>query len=59
MRHIVGKDVLYRKLGRKIDGLTVRVPWNETLHEILKELYITEEADLIIKMPCRCRLAIL
>ena len=53
MRHRVGKDVLYRKLGKKIDGLIERAPWNETLYEILKELYTTEEADLIIKMPYR------
>jgi hypothetical protein len=50
MGHMVGKDV-YRKLGRKIDNLTVRAPWNETFHEILKELYSAEEADLIVKMP--------
>jgi hypothetical protein len=53
MGHIVGKDVLYRKLGKKIDGLIVRAPWNETLHEILKQLFTTEETDLIIKMPYR------
>jgi Pyruvate/2-oxoacid:ferredoxin oxidoreductase delta subunit len=50
MGHMVGKD-LYRNLGKKIDGLSVRVPWTESLHEILKELYTTEEADLIVKMP--------
>ena len=53
MGHIVGKDVLHRKLGKKIDSFIVRAPWNETLHEILKELYNTEEADLTIKMPYR------
>ncbi|MGK5092993.1 4Fe-4S dicluster domain-containing protein [Deltaproteobacteria bacterium TL4] len=52
MGHIVGKDV-YRKLGHKIDGLSIKVPWNETFHAILKELYTTEEADLIVKMPYR------
>ena len=50
MGHLVGKD-LYRKLGRKIDGQTMRVPWNETFYKILKELYTTEEADLAVKMP--------
>jgi len=50
MGHLVGKD-LYRKLGKKIDGLSVRVPWTDSLYEILKELYSTEEADLVIKMP--------
>jgi ferredoxin len=50
MGHLVGKDV-YRALGRKIDGLTVRAPWNETLRDILKELYSEEEADLVIRMP--------
>lgn len=50
MGHRVGKD-LYRKLHRKIDGLTMRAPWNETFHEILKELYSEEEAEVIIMMP--------
>ena len=50
MGHLVGKD-LYRKLGRKIDGLTVRVPWNETLHAVLRSLYTVEEADLVVRMP--------
>ena len=53
MGHLVGKEVLYRELGKKIDGLTVRAPWNENIHAILKELYTVEEADLIVKMPYR------
>jgi ferredoxin len=47
---MVGKDI-YRKLGHKIDGSITRAPWNDTFHTILKELYTTEEADLIVKMP--------
>ncbi len=50
MGHISSKDA-YRKLGNKIDNLTMRTPWNETFHEILKELYTVEEADVIVKMP--------
>ena len=50
MGHLTGKD-LYRKLGRKIDGLSVRVPWNENLYAILKELYSAEEAEVAVKMP--------
>ncbi|MDH4157728.1 MAG: 4Fe-4S binding protein [candidate division Zixibacteria bacterium] len=50
MGHMVGKDI-YRKLGKKIDGLTMRAPWNDTLYRILKELYSAEEAELIVKMP--------
>lgn len=53
MGHWAGKDVLYRELGKKIDGLTVKVPWNENFHAILKELYTVEEADLIVRMPYR------
>ena len=53
MAHLAGKEVLYRKLGKKIDGLTVRAPWNEKLHAILSELYTADEADLIVKMPYR------
>jgi len=50
MGHMVGKD-LYRKLGRKIDGLVARAPWNESLYDILKELYTPEEAEVAVKMP--------
>jgi Pyruvate/2-oxoacid:ferredoxin oxidoreductase delta subunit len=50
MGHKVGKD-LYRELHRKIDGLSMRAPWNETFHAIIKELYSEEEADVIVKMP--------
>lgn len=52
MGHLVGKD-LYRQLGRKIDGLATRAPWNETLYAILKELYSEEDAELIVRMPFR------
>jgi ferredoxin len=50
MGHMVGKD-LYRKLGKKIDNLTARVPWNDTLREILTELYTPREAEMLVKMP--------
>src|SRR6266542_5453527 len=50
MGHLVGKDI-FRELGRKIDGLETRVPWNDKLHAILKELYTAEEADVVVKMP--------
>ncbi|ABK98109.1 4Fe-4S binding protein [Pelobacter propionicus] len=50
MGHLVGKDV-FRRLGRKLDGLEIRVPWNEKLHAVLKELYSAEEAELIVRMP--------
>ncbi len=50
MGHIAGKDV-YRKLGKKIDGLTLRAPWSDKLYNIFKELYTTEEAELLVKMP--------
>lgn len=50
MGHLVGKD-LYRKLGKKIDGLTLRAPWNEALYAILKELYSEDEARLVLEMP--------
>jgi formate hydrogenlyase subunit 6/NADH:ubiquinone oxidoreductase subunit I len=50
MGHAVGKD-LYRQLGEKIDGLTVRAPWSEALRAILAELYSAEDAELVVKMP--------
>ena len=50
MGHLVGKDI-YRKLGKKIDGLETRAPWNDKLHAILKTLYSEREADVVVKMP--------
>ena len=50
MGHTAGKT-LYRKLGKKIDNLSMRTPWNETLYSILSELYTPVEADLLVKMP--------
>ncbi|HDS00872.1 MAG TPA: 4Fe-4S dicluster domain-containing protein [candidate division Zixibacteria bacterium] len=50
MGHLAGKD-LYRKLGKKIDGLTARAPWNDSLYAILKELYSEDEAEVAVKMP--------
>jgi ferredoxin len=50
MGHLAPKDA-YRDLGRAIDGLTVKVPWNETLRAILRELYTEEEAALVSRMP--------
>ncbi len=50
MGHLAGKDV-YRALGEKIDGLTVRAPWNATFRALLEELYSAEDAELIVKMP--------
>ena len=50
MGHLVGKDI-FRNLGKKIDGLETRAPWNDTLHALLKELYSSEEADVVVKMP--------
>jgi len=47
---MVGKDI-YRKLGKKIDSLRMRAPFNDTFHAILKELYTSDEAELAIKMP--------
>ncbi len=44
-------DAVYRKLGKKIDGLSMRAPWNDVFHAILKELYSIEEAEVIVSMP--------
>ncbi|MBE0476691.1 MAG: 4Fe-4S binding protein [Coriobacteriia bacterium] len=50
MAHSISKDI-YRRLGKKIDGLPLRVPWSQTLHEILKELYTPQEAEVLVRMP--------
>jgi ferredoxin len=50
MGHLVGKDV-YRRLGAKIDGLTIRAPWNAALRAILEELYSREDAEVVAAMP--------
>jgi Pyruvate/2-oxoacid:ferredoxin oxidoreductase delta subunit len=48
--HAAGKD-LYRRLGKKIDGLSMKAPWNRAFGEILRELYTPEEAELAIRIP--------
>jgi NAD-dependent dihydropyrimidine dehydrogenase PreA subunit len=50
MGHLVGKGV-FHKLGRKLDGLEIRTPWNDKLYAVLKELYSLEEAEVVVKMP--------
>jgi Na+-translocating ferredoxin:NAD+ oxidoreductase RNF subunit RnfB len=50
MGHLVGKDI-FRELGKKIDGMETRAPWNDQLHALLKELYSESEADFVIRMP--------
>ena len=50
MGHTETRDV-FRKLGVKIDNLTVKAPWNEALHRMVKEFYTEAEADLVVKMP--------
>jgi len=50
MGHLVGKEI-YQKLGDKIDSLPYRINKNKALFNILKELYTSEEAELIVKMP--------
>ena len=50
MGHINGREI-YKRLGKKIDNLTVRAPWNEALYGILKELYSAEEAEILVNMP--------
>lgn len=51
MGHITSKEIIYRNLGKKIDNLLTRAPWNETFHSLLKELYTVEEADIVTRMP--------
>jgi NAD-dependent dihydropyrimidine dehydrogenase PreA subunit len=50
MGHLAIKDV-YQSLGNKIDNLPIRVNRSETLFKILKELYSSDEAELVVKMP--------
>ncbi len=50
MGHLGPKE-LYIQLGEKIDGLGNRIPKNETLNNILKELYTPEEAEVVSTMP--------
>ncbi len=50
MGHVDRKNI-FRELGRKIDNLPLRAPWNETFYELLKSLYSEKEADVLAKMP--------
>ena len=51
MGHLVRKNDPYHLAGKKMDRLSVHVPMNEHLIEIVKELYSAEEADLYARMP--------
>ncbi len=42
---------IYRRLGKKIDGLATRVARNAALYDILRALYTPEEAEVLVKMP--------
>lgn len=42
---------VYHRLAKKIDSLNVRAPLNDTWQTILKELFTTEEADVVARMP--------
>ena len=44
-------DDLYLQLGLKLDGLSARLPWNQTLHYLLREIFSPAEAELMISMP--------
>ena len=50
MGHIVAKDI-YGPLGEKIDSLSVRTPQTRAFYAMLRQLYTTEEAELIVAMP--------
>jgi ferredoxin len=50
MGHIVAKDI-YGPLGKKIDSLSVRTPQTEAFHAMLRQLYTTEEAELVVALP--------
>jgi Pyruvate/2-oxoacid:ferredoxin oxidoreductase delta subunit len=50
MGHLNGKAI-YRELGRKLDNMYVRTPWNNSLYQIIKALYSEPEARLIVEMP--------
>lgn len=47
----VHNEHLYRHLGKKIDGMQVRAPWNDAFYSMLMAIYTPEEAELLLKMP--------
>ena len=50
MGHLAGKEI-YQKLGDKIDSLPFRVNKNTAFFNILKALYSSDEAEVVVKMP--------
>ena len=50
MGHLSAKDPFFR-LGRRLETLSVRAPYNATLRSILEELYTELEARIVASMP--------
>ncbi|MFP4475097.1 MAG: 4Fe-4S binding protein [Desulfatibacillaceae bacterium] len=50
MGHMAFKDV-FRQAGEKMDNMTVRAPYTDTLYEIIRELYTEKEAEVYARMP--------
>lgn len=50
MGHLAGKDV-FRRVGAKLDNGTVKAPWTEALHQVIREVFTEEDADVYVKMP--------
>ena len=50
MGHLVGKDAV-RRYGEKLDRMSMRAPWSETLGEILSRLLTPDEVQLLLVMP--------
>jgi ferredoxin len=50
MAHQHAADV-YRQLGKKIDAMPTRAPWNDAFRDILQALYTPAEAEVLIRMP--------
>lgn len=50
MGHLAGKDIYYQ-LEDKLDSLPFRTGKNKELNSLLKSLYTSDEAELIVRMP--------
>ena len=51
MKQNLSPESMHHRVRAKMDGLTVRTPWNPVLQSILEEIFSATESEIYFKMP--------